>query len=234
MNGEGTLLFTLTKSSPHCKTSLLFFAQVDLPFTPDLLEDIPLLVMSPKFSQAGSSGCVCGSGGSSSNSSRATSTTTSVATNTASSGWKGSLTPVGAKSRIPRPISLPKRLEAKLGSPSPVRSSRGSSRPGTASGDLNSPTKQPLFPPSAVTNSSRKSRVRDTIRLFDAKSTPMIANSDASVVTGLPPPPVSRQKSGSATRKAKNGPGAVAQLKSPKTGAGESMALDSSSEQIIK
>jgi hypothetical protein len=74
--------------------------------------------------------------------------------------------------------------------------------------------------------------VRDTIRLFDSKSTPVIVTSDAAV-TGLPPPPpVSRTKSGSATRKFKTG--AVAPLKSPKTGGGESMALDSSSEQMLK
>ena len=87
--------------------------QVDLPFTPDLLEDIPLLQTSQRYHEGG---CVCGSGGSSSNSSRATSTTTSVATNTTSGsgGRKGSLTAGGVKSRIPRPISLPKRLEAKL------------------------------------------------------------------------------------------------------------------------
>ena len=189
-----------------------------------------------------SGGCVCGSGGSSSNSSRATSTTTSVATNTTSGGRKGSLTSGGAKSRIPRPISLPKRLEAKLGtSPSPVRSSRGS-RPGTADG-LSSPTKPPL----TTTTSTRKSRVRDTIRLFDSKSSPMMVTAEVTTATttttststtpvlmGLPPTPGVRSKSGSSVRKSKPGTGPVVPLKSPKTGAGESMALDSSCEQIIK
>lgn len=65
------------------------------------------------------------------------------------------------KSRIPRPISLPKRLEDKLSTRSarsPLRAvSAGGARP------VKSPVK-PLVPPRP------KSRVRDTVKLFDAKS----------------------------------------------------------------
>ena len=69
------------------------------------------------------------------------------------------------KSRIPRPISLPKRLEDKLSvraSRSPLRAvsagQHSKSRPA-----LKSPIK-PVLPPRP------KSRVRDTVKLFDAKS----------------------------------------------------------------
>ena len=65
----------------------------------------------------------------------------------------------GAKSRIPRPISLPKRLEAKLGkSPSPVLSAK-------IKGQL-----MPTTPKSPTKASARKSRVRDAIKIFDAST----------------------------------------------------------------
>lgn len=184
---------------------------------------------SPKHHNPGS--CFCSSGRSSSNASHATSTTISTATSTTlgCSGRKSSGSLTGSKSRIPRPISLPKRLEAKLGkSPSPVRNHR-SSRP--TSVDLVSPTMAPTLPSPLLPksqSSSRKSRVRDTIKLFDAKATPIIGNPnpESGLGIGLPPQPTLRAKTGSSQhRKTKAG---SMQLKSPKTGAGESMALDTS------
>jgi len=89
------------------------------------------------------------------------------------SGDSGRSSRGSGRSRIPRPISLPKRLEDKLS----IRASRSplrpASQPGTrgqlnakqASGrpPLKSPVK-PMVPPRP------KSRVRDTVKLFDAKS----------------------------------------------------------------
>ena len=85
----------------------------------------------------------------------------STPTSEASSGR----TSRSGKSRIPRPISLPKRLEDKLsmrGGGSPQRAaSAGGVRP--VRGPVKSPVK-PQVPPRP------KSRVRDTVKLFDAKS----------------------------------------------------------------
>ena len=77
-----------------------------------------------------------------------------------------------SKSRIPRPISLPKRLEDKLSlragsagpgqSPQRAVSAGGPSR--AARPHLKSPVVKPQVPPRP------KSRVRDTVKLFDAKS----------------------------------------------------------------
>ena len=73
-----------------------------------------------------------------------------------------------SKSRIPRPVSLPKRLEDKLSlragrSPQRALSAGGPGGTRPAKPLLKSPVK-PLLPPRP------KSRVRDTVKLFDAKS----------------------------------------------------------------
>lgn len=100
---------------------------------------------------------------------------------------------VSSKSRIPRPISLPKRLESKLSaSPSPVRASKVRASPITG----------PVRP----TSGDRKSRVRDTIKLFDSKTS-------------------TRASRGPATTRRKE------IIKAPKTGAGEAMALEDHGQQ---
>ena len=73
------------------------------------------------------------------------------------------------KSRIPRPVSLPKRLEDKLSiraARSPLRAAsagQSNTKQLSARPPLKSPIK-PQVPPRP------KSRVRDTVKLFDAKS----------------------------------------------------------------
>eukprot|EP00095_Tigriopus_kingsejongensis_P007243 maker-scaffold435_size171904-snap-gene-0.29 protein:Tk07243 transcript:maker-scaffold435_size171904-snap-gene-0.29-mRNA-1 annotation:"hypothetical protein KGM_08503" len=160
---------------------------IDLPFSSDLLETVPSTTF---YSRSSSSWGTSGTGGS-----FKTPTPTSESGSTLSgSGRK-------AKSRIPRPISLPKRLEAKLGtSPSPVRSTKLKSQK-----SLESPSGPK--PPSG-----RKSRVRETIRLFDSSNTKQ------------KPPVIVRNPSATGARSRRS-----LQVKSPKTGAGEAMArLDGS------
>ena len=103
--------------------------------------------------------------------------TSNTGTNTIGSGGSrpdsadSSRTSRSSKSRIPRPISLPKRLEEKLS----VRASRSPQRASSAGGNFNAknvkpplkPVKSPVKP---VIPPRPKSRVRDTVKLFDAKS----------------------------------------------------------------
>ena len=119
---------------------------------------------------------------------------------TTSSG--GARSRSGGKSRIPRPISLPKRLEAKLGkSPSPVRSAK-------IKGQL-MPTPPPAC--SAPTKASaRKSRVRDAIKIFDASE----KGSSVSATMG-----VARRVPSIKSRSSSRPLSAVG----PRTGAGEAM-----------
>ena len=94
----------------------------------------------------------------------------------------------GAKSRIPRPISLPKRLEAKLGkSPSPVRSAKikGQLLPSPPAASAPAPTKA----------SARKSRVRDAIKIFDASGGKSSVSAATMSVTRRVPPIKSRSSS---------------------------------------
>lgn len=107
----------------------------------------------------------------------------------------------GAKSRIPRPISLPKRLEAKLGkSPSPVRSAK-------IKGQL-----MPTTPKSPTKASARKSRVRDAIKIFDASTE---RGSVSAATLGAAARRVPSIKSRSASR--------PLSAVGPRTGAGEAM-----------
>ena len=84
------------------------------------------------------------------------------------------------KSRIPRPISLPKRLEDKLSiraSRSPLRAaSAGHTKTTTNQPPIKSPIK-PQVPPRP------KSRVRDTVKLFDAKSNKGLRKTPQGVLT---------------------------------------------------
>ena len=122
---------------------------------------------------------------------------------TPGSETSSSRTSRSSKSRIPRPISLPKRLEDKLsiraGRSSPQRAVSAGGPARSAKPHLKSPVK-PQLPPRP------KSRVRDTVKLFDAKSN-------------------NCQRVGRAGR---TGPTAVRMRKplkptSPKTGGGEGM-----------
>lgn len=126
---------------------------IDLPFSSEILDDIPL-------------------------SSSTASTPTSCSCCTGSKHDFSKLRRQ-SKSRIPRPISLPKRLESKLS----VENSEKSK------------------PPRPSTADHRKSRVRDTVKLFDSKNT---------------------RRNGSA-------PSMKRRVGGPKTGAGEAMmALEDS------
>ena len=87
---------------------------IDLPFSTDILDDIPASAMasatSPVYTSASSPASTCCSNSHSSCSNYSISKDTIKRR------------PLSGKSRIPRPISLPKRLESKLSaSPSPVR-----------------------------------------------------------------------------------------------------------------
>lgn len=170
--------------------------RVDMPFSDDLINEMPSSPFYSRGSSAATTPSYCA--GCSGSSSESKYSQTNLA------GWPtGSRSGKLIKSRIPRPISLPKRLEAKLGcSPSPTRSRK----PPTT---LESPTK----PPTNAAN--RKSRVRDTIRLFDSRgSKPKIRSGGSSTVRRSQTP-------------------LKATPKSPKTGGGEAMVgFDSSGGDI--
>ncbi len=193
---------------------------IDLPFTPELLDDIPAVaVMTPTYSEAATSsgdqtlasiscqsrsihGCLGQKHSYHSNNS----TTSNCCSNCvcADDSCRASgcgqidvtrrpTSAASSKSRIPRPISLPKRLEAKLAA-SPSTRTKSTSRVRA------SPTTGPVRPTTASASAvDRKSRVRDTIKLFDSKTSS------------------TRASRGAATTSRKQ------ILKSPKTGGGEAM-----------
>ena len=137
------------------------------------------------------------------------STQTPTPTSTASGAVGISKTSL-TRSRIPRPISLPKRLEAKLATrETQPRSQRSRTRGRRGSGGSPVATKPPIAP--QIGPGGRKSRVRDTIRLFDSKQ-----------------PNVRTPRATSASNRTKRPSSMV--TKSPKTGAGESLAGFDSSE----
>ena len=121
-----------------------------------------------------------------------------------------------SKSRIPRPISLPKRLECKLSGvtsgtfnnrnhASPLRASPV--RTNSKSRPIGGPSSGPVRPASG--DRSSKSRVRDTVKLFDSK-----AGGGYNTVQN-------RASRGPATT-----PRRTLVSKAPKSGAGEAMALE--------
>ena len=205
---------------------------IDLPFSSDILDDIPMTSSTPTSSCSMTNGghgclgqrhaydsnhCCC------SNCNICTSSTTNSCQSPMHSG--GSIVkrrPLSAtsKSRIPRPISLPKRLESKLSTAlvnrqSPVRGKDG--------GRVRaSPTTGPVRPTMSAP-ADRKSRVRDTVKLFDSKtSNPDISSRTEQNTKQRGSEPGSgntHRRSGSASMKRHS-------LKSPKTGAGEAMALE--------
>ena len=89
------------------------------------------------------------------------------------------------KSRIPRPVSLPKRIEAKLSQSPPS-------------------AKQPLTTPVRS-----KSRVRETIKLFDSQN--------SKISSGRPPIPVTTAPNPGVRKRPQS-------QKRPKSGAGEALA----------
>jgi len=147
---------------------------VDMPFNDSILEEITTAEVYKKREHCQNCACTrtptTGSEGSSC-------FTSNTGTNTIGSGGSrpdsadSSRTSRSSKSRIPRPISLPKRLEDKLS----VRASRSPQRASSAGGNFNAknvkpplkPVKSPVKP---VIPPRPKSRVRDTVKLFDAKS----------------------------------------------------------------
>ena len=120
------------------------------------------------------------------------------------------------KSRIPRPISLPKRLECKLSSTATATTPATSSTSHQSPVRTTSSAKPILRPfgtlasgpvrPTSGDRRNSKSRVRDTVKLFDSKS--------GSTTTS------SRASRGPATTPRRT------LVKAPKNGAGEAMALE--------
>ena len=115
------------------------------------------------------------------------------------------------KSRIPRPISLPKRLECKLSSTTATTTTTSTSHR-SPSRTSSKPTLRPFgtlasgpVRPTSGDRRNSKSRVRDTVKLFDSKAGP------------------------STTSRASRGPATTPRrtlVKAPKNGAGEAMALE--------
>merc|ERR1719228_1602736 len=146
----------------------------DLPFNDDILEEITTTENYKKREH-----CInCACSRTPTTGSEASSVLTSTAgTNTRCSvmGSDGSSRPASAessrtnrsnKSRIPRPISLPKRLEEKLS----VRAARSPQRSSSSDPGVEKKTTAKKSPVKPNIPARPKLRVRDTIRLFDAKS----------------------------------------------------------------
>lgn len=160
---------------------------IDLPFSSEILDDIPLTSCSAATTPTSNSCSLHGCMGQK----HAYDSSHCCCSNCVCSASHGSNAtpkirrPLSSKSRIPRPISLPKRLESKLSSSrSPVRPAVTTAKVG-----ISPTTVRP------TSSSDRKSRVRDTVKLFDSKTN-------------------TERRTGSAKRHS---------LKSPKTGAGEAM-----------
>ena len=226
---------------------------IDLPFSSDLIDDIPLTSSTPTSagsnlvgglyccSQTSAQGCMGQKNAYDSNHcfNCVCSTSTSAGTNSSQSPHSGGTSnmkrrPLSAtsKSRIPRPISLPKRLESKLSSAalavnirqtrqSPVRGSKDGQQPQRVRA---SPTAGPVRP--TMSAGDRKSRVRDTVKLFDSRTSNDISSrtsAEPKLRTSNTPESIpssnTARRSGSANVKRHS-------LKSPKTGAGEAMALE--------
>ena len=183
--------------------------RVEMPFSDNLLEQVPHSALRhqrhpPPPLNMHTSGCAsCATSG---NAATLASTPDDdyddFSCRTTSSGG-GARSRSGGKSRIPRPISLPKRLEAKLGkSPSPVRSAK-------VKGQL-----MPTPPASAAPTkaSARKSMVRDAIKIFDASDKGSVSAAAATMGVTRRVPSV---KSRSSSR--------PLSAVGPRTGAGEAM-----------
>ena len=191
---------------------------IDLPFANEILDDIALTPSSQATSAGAASGTLAStpaSCGTSYDLSEA-GTSSGGGSGTGSGGRmlirRPSSSGSSGKSRIPRPISLPKRLECKLSSttttPAPTSSTSHQSPVRTSSSSK--PTLRPFgtlasgpVRPTSGDRRNSKSRVRDTVKLFDSKA--------------------------STTSRASRGPATTPRrtlVKAPKNGAGEAMALE--------
>merc|ERR1712008_666259 len=136
-----------------------------------------------------------------------------------------------SKSRIPRPISLPKRLESKLGSGA-MNMRRTRQSPVRGSKDIQlqrvraSPTAGPVRPTMSATQSDRKSRVRDTVKLFDSKTSTDVTSPTSAESADTKQKSAADTTNSSNTRRSGSANKKRNSLKSPKTGAGEAMALE--------
>jgi len=194
---------------------------MDMPFNDSILEEITSAEVYKKREHCQSCACTR----TPTSGSEASSCMNSAGSRPASTD--SSRTSRGSKSRIPRPISLPKRLEDKL---SVRATSRGSPQRASSVGvggsnirqtpvtpevkkPLKSPGTKPAIPPRP------KSRVRDTVKLFDAKSNKTFRGRSELVGGHVNSPGSSGGRSGRKPVKA---------VTSPKTGGGEAMVdLDS-------
>jgi len=155
---------------------------VDMPFNDSILEEITTVEVYKRREHCQNCACTrtptSGSEGSSWMTGTGNTTPGSEASR-ADSADSGRTSRSG-KSRIPRPISLPKRLEDKLSiraSRSPLRAaSAGHTKTTTNQPPIKSPIK-PQVPPRP------KSRVRDTVKLFDAKSNKGLRKTPQGVLT---------------------------------------------------
>lgn len=194
---------------------------MDMPFNDSILEEITSAEVYKKREHCESCACTR----TPTSGSEASSCMNSAGSRPASTD--SSRTSRGSKSRIPRPISLPKRLEDKL---SVRATSRGSPQRASSAGvggsssrqtpvtpevkkTLKSPGTKPAIPPRP------KSRVRDTVKLFDAKSNKTFRGRSELVGGHVNSPGTSGGRSARKPVKA---------VTSPKTGGGEAMVdLDS-------
>lgn len=174
----------------------------DLPFSSEILEDIPPLASTAASTPSTTSntctlhGCMGQKHAFDSNHCCCSNCFCNDSPASSGASVKVRRPQSASKSRIPRPISLPKRLESKLSaSPSPVRGGGVTSALKVRA----SPTAAPVRPTTAA--GDRKSRVRDTVKLFDTRN----GNE------------VSHRRGTTASSAKRNS------LKSPKTGAGEAM-----------
>jgi len=189
---------------------------VDMPFNDSILEEITTAEVYKKREHCAN--CACNRTGSSS-SSCGGAVSTPGSEGSRGTSTESSRTSRSSKSRIPRPISLPKRLEDKLSlrsSPQRASSAGGST---DATKTTIKPSLRPLKSPSKPVIPPRpKSRVRDTVKLFDAKSNKAFRG------------PVGAQRGGplGPTRgptgpQAQRGRRPTKGLTSPKTGGGEGL-----------
>jgi len=174
---------------------------IDMPFNDSILEEITSAEVFKKREHCNSCACT------------RTPTTGSEGSSCVTSGGSAASgrTSRSSKSRIPRPISLPKRLEEKLSvraSSSPPRAASAGVIKKRATGlpDIKRPLKSPATKP--VVPPKPKTRVKDTVKIFDAKSN-RGRTADPGKIIATTPTRSNRRPGYSAT--------------SPKTGGGEAM-----------
>jgi len=145
---------------------------VDMPFNDSILEEITTAEVYKKREHCAN--CACTRTGSDSSSCCGGTASTPGSEGSRATSTDSSRTSRSSKSRIPRPISLPKRLEDKLslrsGHPSPQRASSAGGGTGSGKSSVKPPLRPLKSPSKPILPPRPKSRVRDTVKLFDAKS----------------------------------------------------------------